>query len=750
MKRRPIRKAGETMMKATRGFRPIAPILFLAFALVACTAATTTEAFDPAPYEIGNGGFETGDLTDWTVLSGTAFSRLGVTSASSRDGIAYGKDGTWLYGLFLEEAEGSMTSEAFTIGGSGYITFLLGGGMNSALTYLSIVDAETDVEYFRFANPLYAEEADASAPDGVNTWNLVPYYADLSARMGETVRIVAVDRSTANGGYLTLDAIVTYYAAIPDTTARTEAVDVKPVFTDAAGTPNVLYNADFATGTLAGWTVIGEADSFRDAHLSASFRLSNRADEDAVGVLRSSAFKVGGTGIVGFRLGGTKHSDLTYLSFLKVGTNAEVFRTWSDRWKESDEENTHLYYVDLSDYMGECLYIELVDNSRSDWGLVVFEDLDTYYSAYPSVTDEVAVNLLEPILSDPDYAEMRASVDAMIATIADEDERLTFQKCFYATLDGVQNTAGTWSSVVSYGADGTTFIRTGDIEAMWLRDSSAQVLAYLDYMSVDEDVRLMVKGLLKQQFEFIRRDPYANAFNADGSVYERKFEVDSLVYPFWLAYEYYDITGDDDVFDAFFLIALQKAVDTLEAEQDHDDANYAITNAYDQGAGENSFAPDTGLVWSAYRPSDDVTEYRYNIPQNMFAAATMAKMADLLAALGKAPALAQEASALAASISAGIATYGVYVHPTLGTIWVFETDGTNADPASTDGKLLMDAANIPSLLSAPWLGWCETDDPTYLATRSFILSDENPYYYEGVYASPTCPCPGTWRSPCRR
>ncbi len=333
------------------------------------------------------------------------------------------------------------------------------------------------------------------------------------------------------------------------------------------------------------------------------------------------------------------------------------------------------------------------------------------------MTDEIAVNLLEPFDTDPDYAEMRAYVDDLANAITDSAERLTFVKTFYSTIDGIDNIKGSWPSVVEYRANGTVFLTTGDIDAMWLRDSSAQVLAYLQFMTIDPDVGSLVRGLLKQQFEFIRRDPYANAFNADGSVFERKFEVDSLCYPFWLAYEYYRITGDASPFDAFFLITLDLAIDTLLQEQNHDDANYAITNAYDQSAGVNAFAPGVGLIWSAYRPSDDVTQYRYNIPQNMFAAATMAKMATLIAGLGLDPVIGAKAGSLAASVRQAVETYGVYDDPVYGTIYVFETDGTASDSASAAGKLRMDAANIPSLLSAPWLGWCEPDDPAYLATR---------------------------------
>lgn len=697
------------------------------------TSGTTTPWFAK---EIENGSFETGNLSGWTVLSGNAFFRTGITSEDTVDGtVPYGKDGDYCFGVFIESLTGILSSSVFTVSGSGILTFRMGAGQNPGLTYLSLVDAGTGVELARYGNSAWNETDYAVDPAGYRVDNLVPYYADLSAFLGEEVRLLAVDLSTANGGYLTLDAFQAYHPTAPDTAGMVLALDIKPVFPDAAETPSSPENGDFASGTLSGWTAVGETGCFQDSHLNGDHRLSNRPDETKVGLLRSSAFRVAGTGLVSFRLGATKHPDLTYLSVKKVGTNEEVFRTWSDRWKDSDEENTHLYWLDLSEYLGECLYLELVDNSRADWGLLTFEDLDTFHEALPSgLTDEVAVNLLETRIANPDFAEMRNAVNAMIAGISDETERLTFQKSFYATLDGVINSKGSWGSVLSYETDGSVFVLTGDIEAMWLRDSSAQVLPYLRFLGEDEDVRLLVKGLLKKQFEFIRRDPYANAFNRNGSVFERKFELDSLCYPVWLAWEYQEATGDDSLFDAFFLLTAERIVSTFEAETDHSDAAYAVTNASDLASSSPAFNPDCGLIWSGYRPSDDVTHYKYNIPGNMFACVTLERIASLLADDPRAADLVARASALAASVREAIETYGVYVDPVYGKIYVYETNGMTADPASSSGKLRMDAANVPSLLSAPWIGYCDNDDPVYLATRTFLLSEDNPYYFAGTYA----------------
>ena len=695
------------------------------------------DEIDETVYNVVNGGFETGDLTGWSVVSGNAFSPVGVTDdefdINYGGTVVYGKDGEYLYGRYKESAVGKMLSSEFIIGGSGFITFKLGGGKNVGLNYISIIDAATEEELYRFGNKRFNTTDFYSDPDNYREANLVSYKADLSANLGKNVRIAVVDDSTANWGFMTLDSFATYYKDRPDGDDLTLAEDIKPVFFEGKATPNELFNGDFSTGDLTGWSVEGDSNSFLDKHVK-NGKLCNRPDESAVGVLRSSSFKVGGKGIMSFRLGCTKNKELTYLLVKKVGTNEEVFRTYSNRWKESDEEKTHLYYIDLSDRMGECLYIEVVDNSVGDWGLISLEDVRTLYLKYPSVADEIAVNINEKIQTTYNYSVMRNYADALIASVKDETMRKTLQKTFYATIDGVQNVKGSWNSVLKYNADGTTFCLTGDISAMWLRDSSVQVLQYLQFMNMDAEVRSMVKGLIRKQLEFIRRDPYANAFNEDGSVFERKFEIDSLCYPVWLAYNYYEITGDGSIFDVFFRMTVEKIIETFKAEQYHSDDNYRIANDNDRNAGVNDFAP-CGLIWSAYRPSDDVCKYKFFIPGNMFACSTLEKISYIYTNVRSDAAFAENASDLATEIRNAIETYGVYDHPEYGRIYAFEVTGRNADTSNPDEKLLMDAANIPSLISAPWLGYCENTDEVYKNTRSFVLSEENDYYYVGALAS---------------
>jgi hypothetical protein len=697
------------------------------------SSSASSETSEPEIRQIENGGLETGDLSGWTVVSGLAFSTAGVSSLTQVNAsVAYNKEGTYFYRGVNENHEGILDSSAFKIEGSGYVTFKLGGAYLQALSYVSFIDATTGIEFYRVGNNRF--NAPASGYVDYRVENMNDYYIDLSAHRDRLARVRIVDQSTANHGYVTFDDFITYHETIPDVTGSTLAANIMPSFTDYEGTPSALYNGDFATRTLSGYSVIGEANVFRDAHINASYRLSNRPDETKIGVLRSSAFKVAGLKLMSFRLGATKHPDLTYMSIKKVGTNEEVFRTYSDRWKDADEENTHLYYIDLAKFEGSALYLEFVDNSRGDWGLLTIEAIVSYYSSWPHINDEIAYSLLDPVEQNPTFADMRAYVDPRIAAISDPTTRTTVNKTFYASIDGITNIKGQWPGVMNYYKNGNTFVITGDINAMWLRDSSAQVLPYLQFMTIDEDVRLMVKGLLRQQFEFIRRNQYANAFNPGGSVFELKFEIDSLIYPLWLAYEYYRITNDDSIYDTFFWMALTAVLDTLDQERVHSDENYRITNQTDRDAGPHEVNTASGLIWSGYRPSDDVCYYKFFIPGNMFAVATLDKMAAMLTDLGRWPETAARAETMATEVRAAIETYGVYNHPTYGRIYAFEVNGISSDADSSSGKLLMDAANIPSLLAIPWLGYATNDDATYQNTRSFILSDDNPYYYEGTYA----------------
>ncbi|WP_019012373.1 glycoside hydrolase family 125 protein [Deinococcus aquatilis] len=298
--------------------------------------------------------------------------------------------------------------------------------------------------------------------------------------------------------------------------------------------------------------------------------------------------------------------------------------------------------------------------------------------------------------------------------------------------------------------DGTSFVFTGDIPAMWLRDSSAQVSPYLPLATHDAGLRRLISGLIERQARYLLIDPYANAFNAEPDnsghtadrppkgdwVWERKFELDSLCYPVSLLYRYWRTTQDETVFSEAVREMLQTVLRVMRTEQrHHEDSPYTFerpdpllpSDTLTHG-GRGSPVAYTGMVWSGFRPSDDACTYGYLIPANMFAVVVLGQLAQMAReALGDTE-LAACASALRNEIQQGIHAHGTVQHPVHGQIYAYETDGLGH-------HLLMDDANVPSLLSLPYLGYCPADDPLYLRTRRFILSPHNSTYFSGRYAA---------------
>ena len=250
----------------------VSALLFSAVG-AACSSRRIAPTGDTAKYRVENGGFESGDLTGWSA-EGNAFSVLGISdSLLTADGKGNNKEGTYYFTKYNESAEGTLLSGEFEIGGSGFITFRLGGAMNAGLTYVSVVESETGEELFRFGNTAF----ETSSSDVLKA-----YKADLSVALGKTARIKIVDRSTANYGYICFDDFVTYYESEPDETYMT-AEDVKPLYAGAESTPSVPENADFSLG-LTGWQTAGEADCFTAS------QIDSLVEQKRVGLGRRAAF----------------------------------------------------------------------------------------------------------------------------------------------------------------------------------------------------------------------------------------------------------------------------------------------------------------------------------------------------------------------------------------------------------------------------------------------------------------------------
>ena len=294
--------------------------------------------------------------------------------------------------------------------------------------------------------------------------------------------------------------------------------------------------------------------------------------------------------------------------------------------------------------------------------------------------------------------------------------------------------------------DGSYFVITGDIPAMWLRDSAAQVRPYVKYAKQEPELQKILEGIIAKQAEFVCIDPYANAFNesANGAghqdetllndhVWERKYEVDSLCAPIYLGYAYWKTTGIDRIFNKGYYDMLMAIVETFTVEQNHAESPYFFQR---HGSAKTDTLPNkgkgrpvnvTGMTWSGFRPSDDCCSFGYLIPANMMAVRALQFAEEICMDCFKDTELAKRCRALAEEIQDGIMEYGVVEHPKYGKIYVYETDGFG-------NYKLMDDANSPSLLAMPYLGYCGKADIIYQNTRRFILSADNPYYYEGTLA----------------
>lgn len=309
--------------------------------------------------------------------------------------------------------------------------------------------------------------------------------------------------------------------------------------------------------------------------------------------------------------------------------------------------------------------------------------------------------------------------------------------------------ANTYETTLQRLADGSTFVITGDIPAMWLRDSTAQVRHYLPVASSDPEVADIIAGVIRRQIFYIGIDPYGNAFNIEdndhrydidltelnGWVWERKYEIDSLCYPIQLSYLFWKNTGRTDIFDESFRTVLHRIIDLWRCEQHHDDRSPYVFMREDcppsdtlRNQGKGMPTSYTGMTWSGFRPSDDACTFGYLIPSNMFASVVLGYMAEIAIAIYHDERLTTKALRLQEEIDFGIEHYGTVIHPQYGKIYAYETDGQG-------NHHLMDDANVPSLLSIPYLGYRTVDDTVYQNTRAFVLSEHNPYYFTGTAAS---------------
>ncbi len=369
----------------------------------------------------------------------------------------------------------------------------------------------------------------------------------------------------------------------------------------------------------------------------------------------------------------------------------------------------------------------------------------------------ITLTLMLPQLSQQfmaqEYISCRPPVDkrhfvsqAVEKKIAETTAQLTNKKLAWMFANCFPNTLDT---TVYPNGEGDTFVYTGDIAAMWLRDSGAQVWTYMRFISEDEELRKMIAGVILRQFRCIIIDPYANAFYKEPDkvgewasdrtdmrpgVHERKWEIDSHCYPIRLAYEYWKRSGDTSVFGEEWLKSIQLTLKTFREQQRKDGVGpytflRTTARAFDtlNNGGRGAPVKPVGLIVSSFRPSDDATTLQFLVPSNFFAVTSLRKAAEILTKVNNRTDLADECTSLADEVENALKEYATYDHPKYGKIYAFEVDGFG-------NHLLMDDANVPSLLAMPYLGDVPVNDPVYRNTRQFVWSDSNPYFFKGKAA----------------
>lgn len=327
-------------------------------------------------------------------------------------------------------------------------------------------------------------------------------------------------------------------------------------------------------------------------------------------------------------------------------------------------------------------------------------------------------------------------------SIADEELAWIFENCFPNTLD---------TTVHYYQKNGKpyTYVITGDIDAMWLRDSSAQVFPYLSLVKDDEKLKNLLKGVINKQIEFVLLDPYANAFYDDNQkvsewkndytemkpgVHERKWEVDSLCYVMRLSYHYWKTTGDASIFDENWKNAMILILKTFREQQRKENKGpYKFQrgngNPLDTqfGGGYGNPTHKNGLIHSMFRPSDDATFYPFLISSNMFAVVSLRQISEIFAIQFSSLNIDNQFIELANEVDEAIKNYAIFDRKEFGKIYALEIDGFG-------NALFMDDANVPNLLSIPYLGYADYHNEIYKNTRKFSLSIANPWFNEGKFA----------------
>lgn len=381
-------------------------------------------------YQVKNGTFETGDLSYWTPSWVDENDRIGYVSSDNTwwtEQLPYNKKGRYLFtGVNDESKTGKLTSLPFTIGGTGMITFKMGGAKNPKLVYLSVVDDTTNVEIARFSNSMFNDLGISTINNGSNLLNMTQYKADLSKYLNLKVHLEIVDNASNDWGLIAIDSIITYYPSnngLPKNCIS--AIDC--LEKEAIGLNNEyqVLNGDFETGDLTGWTLSG--GNFINISFKRVWWIENylfdkqgtyflngwEGNENETGYIESEEFTLGGIGKITFKLGGGHNQDLCYVELIDVETNEVIGKYGNSKFKDLNKKyfynglfndlskdgyylaNMATYQVDLSNYLNRKIKIRLVDNATADWGLLFADDFITYYESNDDLPSSFeAINII--------------------------------------------------------------------------------------------------------------------------------------------------------------------------------------------------------------------------------------------------------------------------------------------------------------------------------------------------------------------
>ncbi|KIM91009.1 glycoside hydrolase family 125 protein [Piloderma croceum F 1598] len=385
----------------------------------------------------------------------------------------------------------------------------------------------------------------------------------------------------------------------------------------------------------------------------------------------------------------------------------------------------------------------------------------TTYSQSPqgnASTGPLALPFMRPVPACRTFnsTSVEKVIEDMKSRLKDPDLARLFENTFPNTLD----------TTVKYfnPTQNLAFIITGDITAQWLRDTANQFAHYHTLLSIDKDLQTLVKAVINNEARYVTQYPYCGSFQpppesglmpthnsfADGvivnppvnnqTVFECKYEIDSLCGFIKLSRSYYQATNDSSIMNENWKTAIDQIFRVItEQSQSTFDDHFNVISFYNWTGGPGSPSPAvdnegngepkafTGISWlihssmvgTHHRPSDDLSTYAFLTPANAMLSVELSFLADILETAGQSKNVSDLARKWSGTIKNAV------MNSTLqDDIFAYETNGLGS-------RYVMDDANVPSLLSLPYLGFLEKNDPKYLATRKLLLSRQNPYYAAG-------------------